>query len=363
MSQTNVKGEQGAEEATVGCIVVGLGGVTRGMLRFLSAEPWYQTRAVVDVQDSALFEAKDRLGLHDDELFTDMDEALASVDSDVVLVNTPSEWHYEQAKNAMEAGKHVLVAKPVANSFEEAADLVAVAQSQGVTLSVGQQMRYNRHYTAVHAFLQAGELGRPEMVNFLSGKPRHKALNLANMAQPTLFEMSCHHFDSLMSLFPDHKPQWIMCDGFRPSWSVYTGPCSINGLIRFDRDLHILYHAGFSAQADLYEVRIEGATGALRCRGIHMSNDEMEYMVAPRGGQWATRSLDGGHPPVSPWIPFLRQWHHYVVHGILPDGSEPPFSGRNNLRVMAMLSAGIESIESGQPVAIAEHPRFAAAFS
>ena len=42
--------------------------------------------------------------------------------------------------------------------------------------------------------------------------------------------------------------------GFQPSWSVYAGPCTINGLIRFDDNLHVLYHAGFSSQADLYEV-------------------------------------------------------------------------------------------------------------
>ena len=257
----------------------------------------------------------------------------------------------------------MLVAKPITNSFREAVELVELAQSQGKTLSVGQQMRYNRHYTTLRSFLETGELGRAEMVNFLSAKPRHQARNLADMKQPALYEMSCHHFDSLMSLFPAHTPQWIMCDGFQPTWSVYAGPCSINGLIRFDNNLHVLYHAGFSAQADLYEVRIEGELGALRCRGVHMSNDTMEYEVASRGGKWASRALDGDQAPVSPWIPFLRHWQHYVVHGTLADGSEPPFSGRNNLKVFALLSAGIESTELGQPIEVAGNPRFAAAYS
>ena len=73
-------------------------------------------------------------------------------------------------------------------------------------------------------------------------------------------------------------------------------------------------------------------------------------------------ALDGNGLPVSPWIPFLRHWHHAVVHGTLADGSEPPFSGRNNLRVFALLSAGIESVNRGQPVEVAGNPRFAAAF-
>lgn len=349
-------------ESTLRCIVVGLGGVTRAMLRVLADEPWYRTAAVVDIQESALLAAQEMLGLTSDALFNDLTDALSAVDTDAVLVNTPSEWHYAQAKSALEAGKHVLAAKPVTNSFQEAVDLVKLAQSQGCSLSVGQQMRYNRHYTTVRRFLETDELGRAEMVNFLSAKPRHQARNLADMKQPALYEMSCHHFDSLMSLFPDHTPEWIMCDGFRPSWSVYAGPCSINALIRFDHNLHVLYHAGFSAQADLYEVRIEGSMGSLRCRGIHMSNDAMEYDVAARGGAWASRELDGGRPAISPWITFLRQWQHYVKHGALVDGSEPPFSGRNNLKVFALLSAGVESTEQGRPVEVAGNPQFAAAF-
>ena len=134
-----------------------------------------------------------------------------------------------------------------------------------------QQMRYNRHYTALRNFVASGALGQVEMMNFLSAKPRHKALNLVGMAQPTLFEMSCHHFDSILSIFPDHLPESITCDGFRPSWSAYDGPCSINALIRFSNGLHILYHGGYSSQSDLYEVRMGG-----RKRGVTLPRHSHE---------------------------------------------------------------------------------------
>ena len=76
--------------------------------------------------------------------------------------------------------------------------------------------------------------------------------------QPALYEMSCHHFDCLMALFPDRVPEQIACDGFRPSWSVYAGPCMVNALVRFGGGLHVLYQGGFSSQADNYELRLEG---------------------------------------------------------------------------------------------------------
>jgi hypothetical protein len=173
-----------------------------------------------------------------------------------------------------------------------------------------------------------------------------------------------------MSIFPHQAPEWIMVDGFRPSWSVYAGPCSINGVIHFSADsshpgsgkLHVLYHGGFSSQADLYEFRLEGSQGALRCRGLHMSNDTMQYELAPRDGQWSVRDLDEGRAPVSPWLPFFEHWRHYLAHGTLEDGSAAPFTGRANLAVFALLSAGIDSIATGAPVTVAGNPRYAAAF-
>lgn len=354
----------------VRAMVVGLGGISGAMLKFLGQQSWYDTTAVVDIRPQALEAAKQTLELDDDALFTDLDRALAEADADAVIINTPSELHYAQAKAALEAGKHVLVAKPVTNDFQQAVELVELAESMRRSLCVGQQMRYNRHYSTVRGYVSTGVLGSVEMMNFLNAKPRHKALNLAKMEQPALYEMSCHHFDSILSIFPGHAPEWIMVDGFRPSWSVYVGPCSINGAIRFspkssdagNGPLHLLYHGGFSSQADLYELRLEGSEGALRCRGLHMSNDTMEYEVSPRDGQWAVADLDEGIPPVSPWLPFFEHWHHYLAHGKLADGSAAPFSGRENLVVFAMLSAGIESIKTGAPVTIAGNPKYAAAF-
>jgi predicted dehydrogenase len=90
-------------------------------------------------------------------------------------------------------------------------------------------------------------------------------------------------------------------------------------------------------------LRLEGSKGALRCRGIHMSADEMHYEFAPRGGRFAPVVLDGGKPPVNPWDEFIRRWRAW-----LDGGAEPPFSARNNLKVFALLAAGIASAKSGR---------------
>lgn len=346
------------QTGNVHAIYVGMGWLGKHMHQMLSQRSWYKPVAVVDVRDDALSAAGEILGLPKTALFKDLDAALAQSDANVVLVNTPSELHFEQTCTAINAGRHVLVAKPITNNFEQARTLVALAQQQGVTLSVGQQIRYNRHYQAVQRFMAEDHLGQVQVVNLLNTKPRPNPANLAKMTQPALYEWACHHFDSLLSLFPTHAPEWISIDGFRPSWSSYAGPCMINGLIRLSGNVHVLYHAGFSSHADCYELRLEGDKGDLRCRGIHMSNDYMVYEFAARGQKWAITEVDQGIPTQEPFLPFADVWHAY-----LNGGAEPPFSGRNNLKVFAMLSAGIDAAESGQPQWIASNPRYAPAFT
>ncbi len=326
------------------------------MLRALNEKPWYETAAVVDVRAEARAEAC--AGDPDLGGFTDLETALGQVDADAVIVNTPSHLHNDQVALALDAGKHVLVAKPITNNFEQACALVTRADAAGVTLSVGQQMRYLRHYQAVARVVGSGQLGSVESINFLNAKPRPSPGNLAQMDQPALYEMACHHFDSLAAIIGDRQPESISCDGFIPSWASYVGPSMVNAWIRYSGGLHVLYQGGFSSQAPEYELRLEGSEGALRCRGVHMSIDAMTNEIAQPANDFAPAAIDEGIEIVNPWSVLADTWHTYIEAGV-----EPPFSARNNLRVLALLSAGIDSTtRGGAPVEVVTNSRYAAAF-
>ena len=344
-------------EQSVNAIIVGMGGVTKEMLKTLTTAPWYETVGVVDVREEALADARDLLRLPTSATTPALDHALDAFGGNAVIINTPSHLHFPQVKAALESRRHVLVAKPVTNDFDEAVELTTIADRMGVTLAVGQQMRYRRHYRAVARFVASGGIGTPQIVNFINAKPRPKALNLASMLQPALYEMSCHHFDCLLAVFPDASPEWITCDGFRPAWSPYAGPCMVNAAIRFSGNLHILYQGGFSSLADSYEFRIEGTGGALRCRGIHMSRDQMTYEFATPNGAWEPIDIEQHVPAGDAWVDLLEIWRGQIA-GVV----DPPFSGRNNLLPFALLSAGVESVDTGLPVQLGPHTRFSAAF-
>jgi predicted dehydrogenase len=340
------------------CLIVGMGAVSGLMLPHLRAQPWFALAGVVDPRREALDRAAGESGLAPDRLHTELAAALRRGDADAAIINSPGELHAPQARAALDAGLHVLVAKPMTTTWEDAVALVAHARARGRTLSVAQQIRYNRHYLAVRRFLESGAIGSPAAVFFQNSKPRPNAGNLGQSAQPSLYENSCHHFDSFLALFAPRLPASITCDGYRTPWSPYSGPCMINALIRFDDGLRILYHGGFSSRSAMYDFRIEATKGALRCRGVHMSVDEMGYEVAPALGAFAPSAIDDGIPADNPWMPFLARWHDYIAKGV-----DPPFSGANNLRVMAMIAAAEASLADGAPRAICGDPRYAAAFA
>jgi len=86
-------------------------------------------------------------------------ELLARPDIDVVIICTPSGQHAEQTIRAAEAGKHVLVEKPMALSLDDADAMIEACRNAGVLLGVCLQRRTEPLFRRVHAAVTAGDLG------------------------------------------------------------------------------------------------------------------------------------------------------------------------------------------------------------
>ena len=91
---------------------------------------------------------------------TDPAVPLADPEVDAVIVATPTVTHYELAKAALEAGKHVLVEKPIATRAAEADELCALAERQGRVLMVGHVFLFNTGIQRVKQYLDQDRLGR-----------------------------------------------------------------------------------------------------------------------------------------------------------------------------------------------------------
>lgn len=86
--------------------------------------------------------------------------ALLASDVDAVVISTPVRTHYTLAKQALLAGKHVLVEKPLTDSVAQAEELANLAEELGLTLMVGHTFEYSPAVNEVRSLVRDGQLGR-----------------------------------------------------------------------------------------------------------------------------------------------------------------------------------------------------------
>ncbi len=94
------------------------------------------------------------------EAFGSYDALLESADIDAVYVALPTALHYEWARRAMEAGKHVLCEKPLAANAQLAQDLAMCARQRNRVLVEGMHMRYSGQLRRQRELVASGEFGR-----------------------------------------------------------------------------------------------------------------------------------------------------------------------------------------------------------
>jgi predicted dehydrogenase len=146
------------ERKPLGVAVVGVGYWGPNLVRNFHASDDWSVRYVVD-QDAARLERLKRLypaiGVG-----VSIDAALADPTVDAVALATPPRTHYPLAVAAIDAGKHVLVEKPLAESSRDAEDLCARARRAGVRLIADHTFLYTGAVEKLRALRESGELGK-----------------------------------------------------------------------------------------------------------------------------------------------------------------------------------------------------------
>ena len=98
------------------------------------------------------------------QLFGDYRKLLERKDIDAVIVGTPDHWHCLAMVDALSAGKHVYVEKPIAHTIEECQVMQAATKRYGKMVQVGQWQRSGTHYENAIAYVRSGKLGRIRVV-------------------------------------------------------------------------------------------------------------------------------------------------------------------------------------------------------
>lgn len=134
--------------------------------------------SLADTDANKLEAAAEHFGI--DAIYTDHRDMLASGRVDGVVIATPHASHYPIARDALDAGVHVLLEKPMALHAPDARDLVERAAQRGLHILVGYTFHYTEHARLAHEIVRSGRIGTVQLVSgifssivrsFFAGRP------------------------------------------------------------------------------------------------------------------------------------------------------------------------------------------------
>ncbi|KAG2765950.1 hypothetical protein JG687_00008559 [Phytophthora cactorum] len=142
-----------------------------------------------------------------------MDELLAT-DVQLVVISTPTTVHFEQAKQAMEAKRHVVVDKPLCVTAQQAEDLCAIAKANGVLFSVFHNRRFDSDFLTLRGLIEDGTLGEVQKfeAHYDRYRPNMKGYwkEKAGLCGGVLYDLGAHVTDQALQLFGE--PDSVVSD-------------------------------------------------------------------------------------------------------------------------------------------------------
>jgi len=214
------------------------------------------------------------------------EELLADPDIELVIVSTPNDTHFPYAKAALEAGKHVLIEKPFANTATQARELLDLAQQKGLVAIPYQNRRYDADFLTIQQVFAAGHLGeiveyeahfdryRPEILNSWKELDADGGGNLLNLG-PHLVDQAVVLFGAPEAVFGDIRV-------------VRTGGKLDDyfDIRLFYSDKRVILKSSLVAAENRLRYLIHGRKASLAKNGLDIQEETLRKDVLPNTPAW-----------------------------------------------------------------------------
>ncbi|HEV8537198.1 MAG TPA: Gfo/Idh/MocA family oxidoreductase [Candidatus Limnocylindria bacterium] len=320
--------------------VIGAGYWGPNLVRNLNEVPNAEPVAVADLANDRLDAIRKRFPAV--RTTTDYRDLLADPKTDAICIATPVGTHRKLAEEALAAGKHVFVEKPLAGTVADAEAIVRAAERAGRTLMVGHTFVYNPAVVEVKKILDADGVGRVQYID-----SQRVNLGLHQFDINVLWDLGPH--DVSITLY------WL---GEEPEWIQATGACFVQPEIEDVVFLVMGFPSGAIAHAHLSWL----APSKLRTMTVIGSRKMVVYddvqavekvKVYDQGvdkleGEELRRSYRAGDI-YSPRVPITEALQVEMRHFVecVRDGKRPRSDGESGARVVRVLEAGMRSLRSG----------------
>lgn len=277
---------------------------------------------------------------------TAYDDVLADPSITAVAIATPVDTHYPLAKAALEAGKHVLVEKPMAANVSEARELVALAAEQQRVLMVDHVFVFSPPVRKMKDLLDAGELGDLLFVDSVR-------VNLGKFQRDVnvVWDLAPHDL-SIIDYLVGRSPVSVAAFGSAHTPNGQEDVAYVN--LDYGDGLIANFHVNWLSPVKIRYTMLGGNRKSLIYNDLEPSekikiydsgvtvhsdtlNDRREILVDYRTGDiWS--------PHVSQGEPLRTMAQHFVT--CIREGQTPISDGRAGLRIVQLLDAAERSIKA-----------------
>lgn len=326
--------------------LIGAGYWGRNLARNIHFNPRSELKTVCDVDPDAARGMAEKYGA---KASTDLDDVLADRNIDAVVIATPSSLHPDHAMAAAEAGKHIFVEKPMANSAEDAQAMAGAAEKAGVKLMVGFTFLYNNIVADIKGRIDSGDLGDIYYVY-------SRRLNLGRFRRDNdvVWTLAPHDISILNYWFND-KPKQVTARGL-----TYAHPQSGQvevcfAQLDYSNNLSGNLHLSWLDPQKFREMVIVGSKKMLIYddttpgRHIMIFDKRVDVTDSLRNGDlhdYVTRLRTGDIviPNIRIEEPLAAEIEHFVDCVIT--GNEPLTDGRHGVAITQVMSAMSRSIKA-----------------
>ncbi|MDQ4077775.1 MAG: Gfo/Idh/MocA family oxidoreductase [Chloroflexota bacterium] len=344
--------------------LIGAGGISRAHARAYRDFPErVQLVSICDI-DPVIAEQRAR-DTNVESIYSDPFQMLNEAAIDAVDICTPHDQHAPLAIAAAQAGKHVLVEKPMACSLEECRAMVAAAEQAGVTLMVAQHERYIPSYRGAQRAIQAGELGPiravriDAMQNLLAFLPRgHWLYDGERAGGGIVISVAVHRIDLVRYLVGNVGRVMGVCRTMRPEF-VNGAEDFACATLEFENGAIGELFATYSGYRMPWgqQFMIFGDDGTVHAVPPSGEYDGPALIASRERGQESTAWNEqfGGFVPIEPdrtGLPTDNGFVNEILHfaECCQQDVEPLTSGRDNLDTMKVIFGIYQSARTGQPV-------------
>ncbi|HEX3549026.1 MAG TPA: Gfo/Idh/MocA family oxidoreductase [Candidatus Elarobacter sp.] len=275
-------------ELTVG--LAGCGLIGRRRAAAVAADARSRLALVADVAPAAAAEVAAAYGAR---TVTGWQELVEAPEIDAVCIATPNGFLAEIATAALDAGKHVLLEKPMGRSAGEARAIAAAAQRSGRLVKVGFNHRYHPAIARAHAELVAGTIGTPVNARVRYGHGGRPGYENEWRGDPVLAgggELTDQgvHVADLLHWFVG-VPREVYAVLQTAVWPLGALEDNAFGILRYDGGAVASFHTSWTQWKNLFSFELFGERGALIVEGLGGSYGE-ESLTIHR------RVMEGGAP-------------------------------------------------------------------